>query len=68
MTNPFVPLSEEEFDELDHFLLFDIDMDEGMVMDVVDGFMHAIAIGPTTVHPKRWLPTLMTLPSKVTNC
>jgi len=26
MTNPFTPLSEEEFDELDQFLLYDVDM------------------------------------------
>ena len=35
MTNPFAPLSEEEFEELDHFLLFDVDTEEVMVMDMV---------------------------------
>lgn len=58
MTTPFTPLSKEEFEELDHFLLYDVDTEEGMVMDTVDGFMHAIAIGPTTVHPKQWLPKI----------
>ncbi len=58
MTDPFAPLSEEEFEELDHFLLFGVDTEEGMTMDMVDGFLHAIAVGPTTVHPKQWLPKI----------
>jgi hypothetical protein len=29
MTDPFAPLSEEELEELDHFLLFDVDTEEG---------------------------------------
>jgi len=45
MTNPFAPLSKGEFEELDHFLLYDVDTEEVMVMDIVDGFMHAIAVG-----------------------
>jgi uncharacterized protein len=52
MTDPFAPLSEEEFEELDHFLLFGVDTEEGMTIGMVDGFLHAIAVGPTTVHPK----------------
>ncbi len=58
MTNPFTPLSEEEFDELDQFLLYDVDTEEVMVADIMDGFMHAIAVGPTTLHPKQWLPKI----------
>ena len=58
MTNPFTPLSEEEFDELDQFLLYDVDREEVMVADIMDGFMHAIAVGPTTLHPKQWLPKI----------
>ena len=58
MTDPFAPLSEEEFEELDHFLLYDVDTEEGMTINTVDGFMHAIAVGPTTVHPKQWLPKI----------
>jgi len=58
MTDPFAPLSEEEFEELDHFLLFDVDTEEVMTMDMVDGFLHAIAVGPTTLHPKQWLPKI----------
>jgi uncharacterized protein len=58
MTDPFAPLSEEEFDQLDDFLLYGVDTDEVMMIEAVDGFMHAIVIGPTTVHPKQWLPKI----------
>jgi len=58
MTTPFSPLSEDEFDELDHFLLYEVDTEEGMTMDMADGFLHAIAIGPTTLHPRQWLPKI----------
>jgi uncharacterized protein len=56
MVTPFAPLSEDEFDELDHFLLHDVDTDDGMTLDMMDGFLHAIAIGPATIQPKQWLP------------
>jgi uncharacterized protein len=26
-----------------------------MVIDTFDGYLHAIAIGPTALHPKQWL-------------
>ena len=49
------PLSEAELDELDQFLLY-LDEEESMTLDMLDGFLHAIAIGPETVMPSRWLP------------
>lgn len=49
------PLSDEELDELDNFLL-ELDTEEGMTLDMLDGFLHALAIGPETVMPSRWLP------------
>lgn len=58
MSDPFAPLSGQELDELHHFLLYRVDTEEVMMMDMVDGFMHAIAIGPTTVYPKQWLPEI----------
>jgi uncharacterized protein len=58
MTSPFTPLSEDEFEELSQFLLYDVDTEEVMVSEIMDGFLHAIAIGPTTVEPKRWLPKI----------
>lgn len=39
------PLNDEELDELEGFLL-ELDTDEGMTLDMLDGFLHAIAIGP----------------------
>jgi len=51
-------LSEDEFHELDQFLLYDVDTEEVMTLDMVDGFLHALAVGPTTMHPKQWLPKI----------
>lgn len=51
-----LPLSDEELQELDNILLEDIQSDEAMTIDMMDGFMHALAIGPTTVSPAEWLP------------
>ncbi|MDA8361520.1 MAG: UPF0149 family protein [Gammaproteobacteria bacterium] len=50
------PLSEEELRALDSFLLCEVDADEAMTIDMLDGYLHAIAIGPTTLHPQQWLP------------
>ena len=49
------PLSDEELDALEGFLL-DQDTEEGMTLDMLDGFLHALALGPETVPPSRWLP------------
>lgn len=49
------PLSEKELDELGQFLL-DMDTDEGMTLEMLDGFLHALAIGPETLMPSQWLP------------
>jgi len=50
------PLSDTELEELDQFLLYGVDNDEAMTLDTLDGYLHAIAIGPQTVMPKQWLP------------
>lgn len=49
------PLDDDELDELDRMLLM-VDADQGMTLDTLDGFLHAIAIGPETVMPSQWLP------------
>lgn len=49
-------LTDLEIDELDDFLMNEIESDEGMTLDMLDGFLHAIVIGPTTVPPSLWLP------------
>lgn len=53
--DPMAPLSDEELNTLDDFLL-DLDSDDGMTLDMLDGFLHALALGPETVMPSRWLP------------
>ena len=58
MSNPFTPLSDDEFSELEQILLYDVESDEGMTPDIMDGFLHAIAVGPTTLQPKQWLPKI----------
>lgn len=50
------PLSEEELYELDNFLLYGVDDDEGMTFEALDGYLHAIAIGPQIIMPSQWLP------------
>ena len=55
---PFNPLSDDELQELDHFLLHEVEAEETMTLDVMDGYLHAIAIGPTTIYPRQWLPPI----------
>lgn len=47
-----------QLQELDHFLLYEVDSDETMTLDILDGFLHAIAVGPTMIHPQQWLPKI----------
>ena len=54
------PLTDEELDELDGLLL-EVEADQGMTLDTLDGFLHAIAIGPETVMPSLWLPKVWDL-------
>lgn len=60
------PLSDEEYDRLDQFLLNRVDedmattdMDEG-VLDVseLDGFLTAVVSGPVSIMPSQWLPAV----------
>jgi uncharacterized protein len=50
------PLSEEEFDELDEFLVSDLTSEETLTIEGLDGYLTAMVIGPTTVPPSYWLP------------
>jgi uncharacterized protein len=60
------PLSDEELDRLDRFLLDRVDedavtdgMDEGVLgVTELDGFLTAIVSGPVTVMPSQWLPAV----------
>jgi uncharacterized protein len=49
------PLTEEELDELDEFLL-DVDADNSMDLCMLDGFLTAVVSGPRAIMPSEWLP------------
>lgn len=50
------PLSDEEIQTLENFLLYKVQSTEAMTLDILDGYMHALAVGPQTVMPSAWLP------------
>ena len=52
------PLSDEEAQELEDFLMEDRDGAEALMFDTMDGYLHAVAIGPTTLKPQQWLPAI----------
>jgi uncharacterized protein len=69
MSNLSQPLSDQELERLNRFLLnrvtesedddADTDRDEGILnISELDGFLTAIVSGPTTLVPSRWLPAL----------
>ena len=51
-----IPLSDEEIDELDRFLLSDARSERTMTLDMLDGYFTAIVAGPSTIPPSQWLP------------
>jgi uncharacterized protein len=50
------PLSDDELDELDQFLMSDEVSDEAMMLDMLDGYLTALVVGPITLQPSQWLP------------
>jgi uncharacterized protein len=50
------PLTDEELDELDRFLLSEAMPETSMDMSMLDGFLTALVIGPNTIMPSTWLP------------
>ncbi|MGL1835188.1 UPF0149 family protein, partial [Rhodocyclaceae bacterium SMB388] len=48
------PLSDEELEELDAFLLSDATSDETMLLDHLDGYLTAIIVGPTSLKMSQW--------------
>ncbi len=51
-------LTDQEFDELDRFLMSAHCGDETMAMDALNGYLTAIAIGPIDSPPEQWLPRI----------
>ncbi|NQV16517.1 UPF0149 family protein [bacterium] len=58
LTNLNMALSEEEYNELDEFLLSDEAPEECMDISTLDGFLTALVIGPNTVMPSQWQPVV----------
>jgi len=56
--NPDQPISDEELDELDQFLMSDATPEECMDIAMLDGFLTALVIGPNTIMPSQWLPAV----------
>jgi uncharacterized protein len=50
------PLSDQDVDELDQFLMSDLTSDETLMLDSLDGYLTAIAIGPAILELNHWLP------------
>jgi uncharacterized protein len=55
---PDQPLSDQEFDELDSYLLSEHCGDDAMTLDALHGYLTALAIGPETVAFSEWLPRI----------
>ncbi|OTP68754.1 MULTISPECIES: UPF0149 family protein [Burkholderiaceae] len=55
MNNMF-RMSDDEIDQLDQFLMSEFTSDETMMIDSLDGYLTAIAIGPVTLMPSEWIP------------
>jgi len=49
-------IADSELEELDDFLFSDAVPEEVMSIDMIDGFLTSLIIGPVTVLPSRWLP------------
>ena len=49
------PLTDEEMEELDQFLLDAEGLEESMDISTLDGFLTAIVCGPKTIMPSEWL-------------
>ena len=49
------PLTDEEINELDQFLLDTEGIEESMDVSTLDGFLTAIACGPKTIMPSEWM-------------
>ncbi len=54
---PHRPLSDAEIDELDQFLLY-ADVEDSMTLDMLDGYLHALAVGPARPTPQQWMPRI----------
>lgn len=54
-TSPDTPLTDEELDELDDFLLEQAELESPMDISMLDGFVTAVVCSPVTIMPDEWL-------------
>ncbi len=54
---PTRPLSDTEIEQLDEFLLRS-EAEDSMTLDMLDGYLHALAVGPAKPPPRHWLPPI----------
>ncbi len=52
------PLSDKEMDELGDFLISEKTPENTMDIAMLDGYLTALSIGPNTVLPSQWMPTV----------
>ncbi len=52
---PDLPLSDAEIEQLDEFLLY-AGIEDSMTLDMLDGYLHALAVGPSQPAPRHWMP------------
>jgi len=52
------PLTSEELDQLEDFLLSDVHGEKSMTLDMLDGFLASLAVGPSLVLPNEWMPVV----------
>jgi uncharacterized protein len=52
------PLTDEELDELENFLVSEATAEEAMDISMLDGFLTALAVGPNNLPPSQWLPVV----------
>ena len=53
--NQSKPLTDDELEELDQFLMSEATSDDAMMIDTLDGYLTAIAIGPRALTINEWL-------------
>jgi uncharacterized protein len=58
MKNQINDINQEEIERLDDYLNILSTPDYEMSVDKLDGLLHAVAIGPTTLTPNQWLPCI----------
>lgn len=50
-----IPLTDDELEELDQFLMSEATSDDTMMIDALDGYLTAIAVGPRALPMSEWL-------------